>query len=388
MAWNEPENGDKDPWKRRKPDGADELEESIRKFKARLSGFFTGGKQPSSDTGNSDMQFGAFGIGFVVVVLLILWALSGIYIVHPAEQAVVLRFGQFHRVETPGPHWLARFIDARYIVNVEQMNAYSYAANMLTKDENIISVEVAVQYLIGDPESYLFNVNNPEMSLKQATASALRQVIGRTSLERALTTGRETVRQKVQEQLTLLLKRYKTGLDIDKLVLQTVKAPDEVKAAFDDAINAQEDEKRFRENADRDAQKKVQSADGRARRILTEANAYQKRVILSAKADIARFLALLPQAHRAPKVTRDRLYFDAMESVLAHSTKLLVDTKGSNNMFYLPLDQLTKASAQPVNTVQAYRPLAKSKVSQASNYLTAGRERRTDRPDRSHIIES
>ena len=379
MAWNEPGDGDKDPWNR-KPDEADELDESIRKFKEKFSGIFGSGGSANGDGGS------LLTMGLIGGVLILLWALSGIFIVQPAERAVILHFGKYARTEGPGPHWIPRFIDSRYIVNVQKIQSYSYPANMLTRDENIVSVNVAVPYRVDDPQAYLFNVVNPEVSLQQATASALRQVVGKTDLETALTNGREQVRQRVQKQLTKLLKQYGTGLMITDLALQSVKAPEPVKPAFDDAINAQEDEKRFKENAERDAQITVQKANGQARRIITEAAAYKQRVILNAKANIATYLALLPQVRHAPRVTRDRLYLDTMESVLAHSTKLLVDTKGSNNMFYLPLDKIMSQQTAKVVPAQHFTPRSPTRM---TNYSSTNHQSRdfTERPDRSRIID-
>ena len=381
MAWNEPGNGDKDPWGQ---NNADQLDESLKRFKQKLMALFGVSKQAS---GGGDAG-GTMAIGLVLSVFLIFWALSGIYIVAPAEKAVVLRFGKYLKTVEPGPHWIPRFIDSKRVVNEQRVSTHSYAAKMLTKDENIVSVDVAIQYRIDDIRAYLFQVVSPEASLQQATASALRQVIGNTTLEQVLTKGRGKVRQDVEQQLIKLLARYRTGLEVTSVALQPAKAPEEVKAAFDDAINAQEDEKRFKEQAENDAKLYQQQAIGRTQRILIEAKAYKEQVILDAKAKTARYVALLPQYNRAPKVTRDRMYLDAMSSVLEKSTKLLVDVGGSNNMFYLPLDKMVSHTQETQAVEPQYHP-SKSGIAAMPYQASVDRNTRraTDRPDRSHLLQ-
>ena len=351
MAWNEPEKDDKekDPWTgRRRKDDEDQFDESLRQFKEKVSAFF-GGRSSGQGGGSSgggngsgaNALLGGLGAVFIVGIILVLWLISGIFIVQPGERGVVLRFGRYHSTVEPGPHWIPRFVDSVYIVNEQKVSSYSYESDMLTVDENIVSVSIAVQYRIQNARDYLFNVLNPVGSLQQATASSLRQVIGNNRLNAILTTGRETVRSQVQKQLNTILERYHTGLLITDVALQPAKAPEPVKPAFDDAINAQEDEQRYINQAEADALKFGQEARGQVQRLLNEAGAYKQQVVLEARANTARFLALLPQFQQAPLVTRERLYVDAIESVLAHTTKILVDQgKSGNNMFYLPLDKI------------------------------------------------
>jgi modulator of FtsH protease HflK len=357
MAWNEPGSTgsnnkppeDKNPWtgKPKQPAGSPpDLEAALRKLRQKLNQFLknknpAGFKVNGNGGATSDktpMQFGRMGI-VVISILIVLWILSGIYLVGPAEQAVVLRFGQYVGSEGPGPHWLPRFIDSAYLINEQKISTYSYDAEMLTKDENIVSVAVAVQYRVDNARNYLFGTVNPDESLRQATASALRQVIGHTDLTEVLTSGREQIRQQVQDQLTKTLSRYNTGLVVTDIAMQPAKAPDEVKDAFDDAIKAQEDEQRYENQAQSYAMQVEPIAKGQAQRLLADAQAYQQQVVLHAKADVAPFLAVLPQYQKAPAVTRERMYLEAVESVLSNTNKVLVDTQGSN-MFYLPLDKL------------------------------------------------
>ncbi|GAB4393604.1 MAG: FtsH protease activity modulator HflK [Gammaproteobacteria bacterium] len=348
MAWNEPNGNGKDPWSGRKDQGPPDLDEAWRKLRAKL---FGSGR-------NNDSQGGGFGLGnggllsfgLIAIGILVLWVLSGIFIVAPAEQAVVLRLGRYIKTVGSGPHWIPTFIDRKYVVNVEKISNYAYGALMLTADENIVSVQAAVQYRIANPRDYLFNVVNPDGSLQQAMASALRQVVGHSKLDDVLTTGRAVVRQSVREQLERILKIYNTGIQVMDVAMQPATAPEEVKDAFDDAIRAQEDEQRIINKAEAYSRGVVPIAEGRAKRILQEAEAYKQEVILNAKGNTSRFLALLPEYLLAPKVTRERLYLDAMQAVLSRTSKVLVDIKEGNNILYLPLQQLMQPRQADANT--------------------------------------
>jgi len=276
--------------------------------------------------------------------VLAIWAVSGFYVVQPPEKAVVLRFGKYLETTDPGLHWIPRLIDSEDKVNVQQVLTYTYPSNdvalMLTQDQNIVAVAITVQFRINNPKNYLFNVVNPIDSMHQATASALRQVVGQMSLDSILTTGRETLRNNVKTQLEQTLSRYQSGLKIVNVLLKTAQAPAAVRDAFDDAVKAQEDEKRYKNQAQAYAMKVEPIAKGNAKRILEAANAYKEKVVLQAKAQIAPFLAILPEYKKAPLVTRDRLYIEAIENVLDHTSKILVDTKNSNNLLYLPIEKL------------------------------------------------
>jgi len=304
MAWNEQDrNGqDQDPWGRgKKKQGPPDLDEALRQFQRKLKSLF-GGKG-SLSKGGGGAKGGAISLGFIGILVLVVWLVSGIFIVSPAEEASILRFGKYYGTVGPGPHWIPRFIDTKYVVNVQKVSNFSYTALMLTKDENIVSVSVAIQYRIQNLRDYLFNLVNPRESLQQATASSLRQVIGHTSLDDILTVGREKVRGNVSVLINKLLDIYQTGLIVTDVVMQPAKAPEEVKAAFDDAIKAQEDEQRFINHAQAYVRGVIPIAQGKAKRILQEANAYRKQVVLKAKGDVARFNFILPQYVRAPKVT-------------------------------------------------------------------------------------
>jgi membrane protease subunit HflK len=338
MGWNEPDKG-KDPWsgKNQPPD----LDEALRRFQDKLKkAFFGGGSKQSNGKGPTTAPKNGGFLGIIAaLVLFILWVLSGIFIVDEGEQAAILRFGRYVGTVGPGPHWIPRIISSKIVKNVERVSDYSYSAQMLTKDENLVSVSLAVQYRINDLQAYLFNVADPQESLQQATSSALRQVVGTTTLDQIITEGREAWGTNVEESLTKILEKYKTGIVIVNVSPQPARAPENVQDAFDDAIKAQEDEKRFKEQAFAYKARVVPIAEGNAKRINEEAQAYAQQVVLRAKGEIAEFLALLPQYILAPAVTSKRMYLDSIQQVLSKSSKIIVDSK-SSNVLYLPLDKL------------------------------------------------
>ncbi|OGV27851.1 MAG: HflK protein [Legionellales bacterium RIFCSPHIGHO2_12_FULL_35_11] len=335
MGWNEPGN-DKDPWSgKNQPPDLDEVFKRFQKLlKKRL--FNIPGKKSKKSTANEPA---GILIGLIAIASIFLWALSGIFILDPAEEAVILRFGKYVKTVGPGPHWIPRFICSKRVMNVERVSDYSYSGQMLTKDENLVAVSVAVQYRIGDLRDYLFNVADPEESLRQATSSALRQVVGTTTLDQLITEGRDAWGTSMQESLVKILDYYKVGMLIVNVSPQPARAPENVQDAFDDAIKAQEDEKRFKEQAQAYAAKVVPIAEGKAKRINEEAKAYYEQVILKAKGDAAEFLALLPEYLKSPYVMQERMYLDTMQSVLSQVTKIVVDGK-SGNMMYFPLDKI------------------------------------------------
>lgn len=335
MVWNGSDKG-KDPWGRKSepPD----LEEIIKRITQKFKRSIRGNSSTSSSNSNNPKQL-SFGPGIILFfgVFFLLWFLSGIFIVDPAEQAAILRFGKYVKTVGPGPHWIPRLIESKNIVNVDRVADYSYSAQMLTKDENLVSVALVVQYRIGDLKSYLFNVADPEESLQQATSSALRQVVGSTTLDQIITEGREAWGQRVQEDLTAILERYHTGIVIVNVSPQPARAPEDVQDAFDDAIKAQEDEKRFKEQARAYEAKVVPIAMGKAKRIREEAQAFAQAVTLTAQGETEEFKKLLPEYLKDPKVMGERMYLETMQSILTRSSKMLIDTKASN-VIYLPLN--------------------------------------------------
>jgi membrane protease subunit HflK len=347
MGWNEPEKG-KDPWKGKNqpPD----LDEAFKRIHEKLKKAFFGGTG-KSDNRSSGSSSGSLVAAMVILAAFIIWVLSGIFIVDPAEQAAILRFGKYVETVGPGPHWIPRVISSKIVMNVDRVLDYSYSAQMLTSDENLVAVSLAVQYRINELQQYLFNVANPEESLQQATSSALRQVVGTTTLDQIITEGREVWGNRVQDSLIKTLGMYKTGILIVNVSPQPARAPESVQDAFDDAIKAQEDEKRFKEQAYAYAAKVVPIAEGNASRIAQEAEAFSKQVVLRAQGEVAEFLALLPQYVAAPQVMAERMYLDTMQKVLNNSSKIIVDGK-AGNLLYLPLDKLftNQLNSQPDNS--------------------------------------
>ncbi len=384
MGWNEPDKGN-DPWggKNQPPD----LDEALKRLQSKLKKTFMGGSRKQDD-GPSDVNAGNGGLLAAVIFFgaFILWALSGIFIVDPAEQAAILRFGKYVETVGPGPHWIPRLISSKVVLNVDSVSNYSYSAQMLTKDENLVSISLVVQYRIGDLQDYLFNVADPLEGLKQATSSALRQVVGTTTLDQLITEGREAWGRSVQETLVKTLDIYKTGIIIVNVAPQPARAPESVQDAFDDAIRAQEDKKRFIGQAEAYEARVVPIAEGNAKRIFAEAKAYAEQVVLRATGDAAEFLALLPEYVRSPAVTGQRMYLDTMQEVLSQSSKIVVDGK-AGNLLYLPLDKLALSSSSPTPPKEAIASNNQVTSQGAdSNGLFDGREitRPTERPGRSN----
>lgn len=320
-----------DPWRRREEPAPPDLFKLIKQF------FL--GKSGRNKAHNSN-QFGKF-IGLGLCALFVIWALSGIFLVSPAEQAVVTRFGRYSATLGPGPHWIPRLFESEQTINVQRVNDFSYQADMLTRDENIVSVSIAIQYRIARPVAYLFNVVNPITTLQQTTSSALRQVIGQMSLDTILTTGREKVRNNVAKLLRHIMEQYRIGLEVTDVTLQPAQPPEAVTHAFDDAIKAREDEQRYINKSEAYARRIESSIKGHIARIKQSALAYQQSVILHAKGATKRYLALLKPYTQSPIVTRERLYLDALSNVLSRTTNIVMDSSG-NNVLYLPLEQVLK----------------------------------------------
>lgn len=337
MAWNEPNNGKN----KGQNDGPPDLDEMLKKFHAKVSELFGARKvEPAVLNGkNFPVSFGP-KLGLILLIIFVIYILSGIYIVEPAEEAVVKRFGRYVRTEGPGPHWIPRFIETVDVVDVMRVETTTHGGEMLTMDENIIDAKIAVQYRISNARDYLFNLTNPEESLKQVSESALRAVVGQSSLNEILTTGRAEITRKIHTQVQSILDSYKSGLQISDLAMQQTKPPAAVQDAFDDAIKAQQDEERYVNQAQAYARKHVPIAEGNANRILEEAKAYQEQVTLLARGETARFAKLLPEYKLNPKVMRDRMYLDTMQQVYSNTSKVLVNVQGNNNIMYLPLDRM------------------------------------------------
>jgi membrane protease subunit HflK len=358
MAWND--NNNQTP---------PELDEVIKDFKNKFNSTFGGGSS-SNNSGVSKAAKGSFK--YVLILAVLVWLLTGIYIVDPAERGVVLRFGAFQTSTTQGPHWHIPYpVEAVYKVNVEQVrsaeigfrnsqNSYSGGVSseslMLTKDENMVDVNLAVQYKIADAQSYLFNVYNPEMTLSHVIQSVIRQVVGDNTMDHVLTTGRDQVAQEVKTASQALLNDYGVGLLITAVTMQDAQPPIQVKAAFDDVVKAREDEQRYINEAKAYANDIVPKARGASQRLLAEAEAYKSQIVSKSEGEAYRFTQILTEYLKAPVVTKERLYRETLEEVLSSTNKVIVDSS-SNSLMYLPIDQLINSSkssrsSTSVNTFQ------------------------------------
>lgn len=338
MAWNEPGGKGEDPWGKKKQEGPPELDELLKKMQEKIGKTFGGGKVPTANTGSS------LFFSFIMLIMGVLYVLSGIFIVDAQEQAVITRFGAYQETVGPGPHWIPRLIKNRQVVNVTNVTTTQHGGMMLTSDENIVNVSIAVHYHVSDPKEYLFNVVDPNATLGQVTESALRYVVGHSTLDQVLTTEQAVVAEKIKQQIEKNLNHYQVGLIVKAVVINQAKAPEEVEEAFNDAIRAREDEERFINQAKAYANKIVPIAEGGSQRILENAKAYKQKVVLLAEGETDRFAQLLPQYRTAPQVTRDRLYLGTMEQIYTNTSKVFINTKSGNNFMYLPLDKYKQAA--------------------------------------------
>ncbi|EGA71039.1 HflK protein [Vibrio sinaloensis DSM 21326] len=350
MAWNEPGNNngnngrDNDPWgnnnrgnKGGRDQGPPDLDEVFNKLSQKLGGKFggKGGNGPSIGGGGS-----VLGLGVIAAIAVAVWFFAGFYTIGEAERGVVLRLGKYDRVVDPGLNWRPRFIDEYEAVNVQAIRSLRSSGLMLTKDENVVTVSMDVQYRVADPYKYLFRVTNADDSLRQATDSALRAVIGDSLMDSILTSGRQQIRQSTQETLNAIVDSYDMGVVIVDVNFQSARPPEQVKDAFDDAIAAREDEERFEREAEAYRNDILPKATGRAERLKKEALGYSERVVNEALGQVAQFEKLLPEYQAAPEVTRNRLYLDTMEQVYSSTSKVLIDSESSGNLLYLPIDKL------------------------------------------------
>ncbi|MCK5640494.1 MAG: FtsH protease activity modulator HflK [Gammaproteobacteria bacterium] len=348
MAWNEPGNsGGKDPWGsgRKDEQGPPDLDEVVRKLQEKLTGIFGGGKKGSNGTGGGGTEGLGIGLGLIGVVMAVLWAASGLYIIDEGNRGVVLQFGKYNDTTMPGLHWYPRLIQTVEVVNVESVRTVELGTRtsdslMLTEDENVISIRYVVQYQIGNARDYLFNVHDPEQTLHQVAESSMREIVGKTKMDFIMTGGLDEVIGRAKVQLQATLERYTTGINVSSVNIQDAQPPEQVQNAFADAIKAREDNQRIENEAKAYANDVLPRARGASARLLEEANAYKEQVIAQAEGETSRFLAVLAEYRKAPEVTRKRLYLDSMESVLTQSSKVVIDTEGGNNLLYLPLDKL------------------------------------------------
>ena len=377
MAWNEP-GGGKDPWSGKGGDqGPPDLDEVVKKLQDKFGGLFGGGKSSGGESkfGSGSSGPGSKTVALVVGIALLVWLASGIYIIQPAERGVVLRFGAYSETTQPGPHWHIPFPVERVIpVNVDSITSFRHKATMLTRDENIVDVELTIQSRIQDAADFLFQDRDPNKTMRDATETAVREIIGKSDLDFILTQGRGAIADRIKASAQGLIDDYKAGLSITSVNMQPAKPPEQVKSAFDDAIKAREDKEKLENQAEAYANQVVPEARGGAARRLADAKAYRDRVIAEAEGNVSRFLAILKEYQRAPQVTRERLYLDAVETMLGQTSKVMLDTQGGNSLMYLPLDQLIQQRTKISNTTDSGPPTATE-----SSRTSSGNLRNVDR---------
>lgn len=370
----------RDPWpgSEKKPPELDKIiADLLNKLRKFLNGK-NGGNVYSSNPQTQTPSSASFLAVIILVVAVFIWAALGFFIVKPAEEAVILRFGHYVDTVTPGPHWIPRGIESYTKVNIQQVNSFSFGADYLTQssdddnqkasasisdgynapvsdvdddtDKNVVNAELSVQYRVIDPQQYLYNIVGSETTLEQAASAALSEVIGAMRLNSVLTVGRDQLTWAVKKRLQVMMNNYQAGIEVVAVNVRKVQAPEEVADAFLDVVQAGQDEQRYIQQAQAYARKVIPIAEGGRNRILAEAQAYQQEVILNSQADVSNYLALLRVYQQAPAITKDRMYLEMMQSVLSNTSKVLLDTKQSNSLINLPLDQLFSLSKKSVNS--------------------------------------
>lgn len=361
MAWNEPGgSGDKDPWGgggRGKDQGPPDLDEVVRNLQKKFGSIFGGGKKSNGTGGGGSGKASSLGLGLIGAIIVAVWGFSGLYTVEEGTRGVVLHFGQYNKTTMPGLHWYPRFIQTVEVVDIENIRGMSIGFRsgatsrvtgssvgreslMLTQDENIVDIKLAVQYKVKSASDYIFKVKDPESTLRQSIESSIREIIGKNEMDFILKEGRADITAKARDLVQDILDRYETGLQVTTVNLQDAQPPEQVQDAFSDAVKAREDSERVINEAEAYSNDIIPRARGKAARQLAEANAYKEQVIAESTGEASRFTQVLAEYKKAPKVTRKRLYLEAVESVMANSSKVMVDIKGGGNLLYLPLDKM------------------------------------------------
>ena len=347
--------------------GPPDLDELMRNFNQKIASLFgrKGGGNSNQSGGPGLAQFGG-GAGILIGLIVLVWLASGFYIVDASQRGIVLRFGKYVEETQPGPRWHFPYpIESAEVVSVSQVrtleigyrndvkNKVLKESLMLTDDENIIDIQFAVQYVVKDPKDYLFNNRSPDESVLQAAETAIREIVGKNTMDFMLYEGREVVTDRAQKLMQEILDRYKTGINISKVTRQNAQPPEQVQAAFADAVKAGQDRERQKNEGQAYANDVIPRARGAASRLIQEADGYKQRVIERAEGDASRFRQVVTEYNKAPGVTRDRLYIEAMQEIMSNTSKVLIDQKGNgNNLLYLPLDKIMQMAA-PNNSTSA-----------------------------------
>jgi len=339
-------------------DGPPDLDELWRNFNRKLNELF-GGRRGAGGQPPSQPKLIGGGVSLIVALVLLVWLASGFYIVDAAQRGVVLTFGKFSEETGPGLRWRLPWpIQSHEIVDTSQVRTLEvgYRNNnvknkvlreslMLTDDENIVDLQFAVQYVVKDARDFLFSTRRPDETAMQAAESAMREVIGKSKMDGILYASREEIQLNAQRLMQQILERYKTGIQVSRVTIQSAQPPQQVQAAFDDAVKAGQDRERQNNEGQAYANDVIPKARGAAARLMQEAQGYEQRVIDTAEGDASRFRQIYTEYAKAPAVTRERMYLDTMQQILSSSTKIMLDYKGSGNLLYLPLDKLMQQAA-------------------------------------------
>lgn len=384
MAWNQPGNNgqDRDPWgssnsgnssgnKGNRKKGTTDLDDLFRKLSRKLGGLGGNNKGKNGSSNQNGVNINGRFIVFIITAVVIIWAASGFYTIKESDRGVVFRFGKYSHTVEPGLNWKPNFIEKVIPINVETIREQATNGMMLTSDENVIQVEMNVQYRVTDPAQYLFNVTNPDNSLRQAIDSAVRGIIGQSAMEQVLTTKRAFIRDETQKELENTIRPYNMGITILDVNFQAARPPEAVKAAFDDVIAAREEEQKTIREAQAYRNEVLPLAKGNAQKLIEEATAYKSSVVFKAEGEVASFAKMLPEYRAAPQITRERLYIETMERVLSNTRKVIVNDK-SNSMLVLPLEQIlrseTKDKAADIQKITPPKVIQQSDISTESPY--------------------
>ena len=352
MGLNDPQ------WGNKNSGGPPDIEAVLRDINKKISALF-GNKGGGTGGGGGTHKKSNVSMGLVVGVAILLWLASGFYIVDASQRGVVLRFGSFVETTQPGPRWHIPFpVESVEVVNISQVRTVEigYRENvknkilkeslMLTDDENIIDIQFAVQYVLKDPAEYLFNNRAPDENVRQAAETSIREIVGKNKMDFVLYEGREQVAAAATKLIQEILDRYKSGILVSKVTMQNAQPPEQVQAAFDDAVKAGQDRERQKNEGQAYANDVIPRAKGAAARLMQEAEGYRQRVIASAEGDASRFKQILVEYEKAPAVTRERMYIDMMQQILTSTSKVMVDQKSGTSLLYLPLDKLIQSTGQ------------------------------------------
>lgn len=343
MPWNSPGNNNEDPWnKNSNNQGPPDLDEIFQNLSRKFGGIFGSGQ----GGGGSAQGQGGGAIGIIALLIIaLIWAASGIYKVTEGEAGVILRFGKFKETTSAGLHWHLPYpVEELRRVNMQQVRSTKHQTTMLTQDENIVEIILAAQYRVKDAPNYLFNVRYPEVTIKQAMESAIREIVGKSQVDSVLYEGREVISSSTKQLMQEILDRYEAGVEVTSLNLEQTQPPTPVQSAFQDVIKSREDLERYIQEAEAYANTIVPQARGEAARIIEEATAYKEAIVAKAEGEAERFLALLQEYDKAPNITRERLYLEAAQSVFTNSTKVMIDVDGGNNLMLLPLDKIIQGA--------------------------------------------